>query len=253
MNILVRPVHFGDVHQAFNALLDFDKSAVISQIGDLAEQAGALRITTRNANPRIFAELLETERDAVLVLVELEDLGLHFVADGQNFGRMTNTAPGQIGNVQQAIDTAEVDECTVVGDVLDDTLDDAAFLEVGQQRFALFTNTGFENGTTGNNDVVALAIELDDLEFVGLAFVRRGVLDRAHIDQRTRKEGADAIGHDGQTALDLAGDGTGNQRTFVERGFEEVPRGDALGSFAREAGFAKTVFELLNGNLDEIA
>jgi hypothetical protein len=35
--------------------------------------------------------------------------------------------------VQQAIDAAEVDEGAVIGDVLDHALDDAAFLEGGEQ------------------------------------------------------------------------------------------------------------------------
>jgi len=44
----------------------------------------------------------------------------------------------------------EVDECAVVGDVLDDTLDDAGLLEVRQQCFALFANTGSEKLRDGN-------------------------------------------------------------------------------------------------------
>ena len=126
-------------------------------------------------------------------------------------------------------------------------------LRLASSCFALFADARFEHGTTRHDDVVALAVELDDLEFVGLAFVRRGVLDRTHIDQRTRQEGAYAVGHDGQTALDLAGDGAGNQGAFVQCRFEVVPGGDALGAIARQTGFTETVFELLDGDLDEIA
>ena len=50
---------------------------------------------------------------------------------------MTDATPGQIGDVQQAVDAAEVHERAVVGDVLDDTLDDGAFLEVFQELRAL--------------------------------------------------------------------------------------------------------------------
>src|SRR5699024_2104965 len=46
IDIFVGPVHFGDVHQTFDAVLDLDKRAVISQVGDLAKQAGGLRVTT---------------------------------------------------------------------------------------------------------------------------------------------------------------------------------------------------------------
>ena len=94
--------------QALDALLDLDEGAVVGDVGDLAEQAGALRVTTRDADPRIFAELLEAERDAVLFLVELEHLGFDLVTDRQHFGRVTDAAPGQVGDVQQAVDAAEV-------------------------------------------------------------------------------------------------------------------------------------------------
>jgi hypothetical protein len=113
-----------------------------------------------------------------------------------------DATPRQVGDVQQAVDAAEVDERAVVGDVLDDALDDGAFLEVGEQLLALFAHRLFQHGTTRHHDVVALAVELDDLELVFLAFVRRRVLDRTHVDQRTRQEGTDAVGHDGQATLD---------------------------------------------------
>ena len=178
MDVLVGPVHFGDVHQAFDALLDLDERTVVGEVGDLAEQAGAGRVTAGDADPRIFAQLLHAQRDAVLLLVELEHLGGDFVADVEHFRRVTHAAPGQVGDVQQAVDAAEVDERAVVGDVLDDALDDGAFLQVVQQLLALFALAGFEHGAARQHDVVALAVELDDLEFEFLAFVRRGVLDR---------------------------------------------------------------------------
>ncbi len=50
---------------------------------------------------------------------------------------MFDTTPGEIGDVEQAIDSAEIHECAVVGQVLDDAFDDLSFLESGQQRLAL--------------------------------------------------------------------------------------------------------------------
>ena len=123
------------------------------------------RVAARQADPRVFAELLHAERDAVLLLVELEDLGGDFVADRQHFRRMLDAAPGEIGDVQQAVDAAQVDERAVVGDVLDDALDDRAFLQRRQQLLALLAQARFEHGAARDDDVVALAVELDDLEF----------------------------------------------------------------------------------------
>ena len=41
-DVLVGPVHFGHVHQAFDAGFEFDERAVVGDVRDLAEQAGAL-------------------------------------------------------------------------------------------------------------------------------------------------------------------------------------------------------------------
>jgi hypothetical protein len=241
------------VHQAFDTLFDFDEGTVVGQVGDLAEQAGAGRVTAGNADPRIVAQLLHAQGNAVLFGVELEDLGGNFVTDVEHFARVTDAAPGQVGDVQQTIDAAQVDECAVVGDVLDDTLDGGAFLQVFHQLFAIGVSGGFQDGTAGQHDVVALAVELDNLEFEGLAFVRGGVLDRTHVDQRARQEGTDAVGHDSEAALDLAGNRTGDQSAVVQGLFQEVPGGDALGAVARQARGAVAVFQHFDGNLDEIA
>jgi hypothetical protein len=53
----------------------------------------------------------------------LDDLHLDRLADRQNLGRMVDAAPRDVGDVQQAVDAAQIDERTVVGDVLDDAFD----------------------------------------------------------------------------------------------------------------------------------
>ena len=54
-----------------------------------------------------------------------------------DLGRMLDALPRHIGDMQQAVDAAEIDECAVVGQVLDDTLDRIAFLQLFQQLLAL--------------------------------------------------------------------------------------------------------------------
>ena len=70
-----------------------------------------------------------------------------------------------------------------------------------------------------------------------------GVLDRTDVDQRAGQERADAVDHHGEAALDLAGDEAGDDRALLHRGFEVVPRLEALGLVARQLGFAVAVFE----------
>ncbi|KFB71946.1 MAG: hypothetical protein AW09_002901 [Candidatus Accumulibacter phosphatis] len=61
VHVLVGPVHLGDMHQALDSLLDLDKGAVVGEVGDLAEKPGGLGVAARDADPGIFAQLLETE------------------------------------------------------------------------------------------------------------------------------------------------------------------------------------------------
>src|SRR3982751_5171586 len=158
MHVLVGPVHFGNVHQPFDALLDFNERAVVGEIADLAEEPDTLRVTARQPHPRVFAELLHPERYPILLLVEFKYLRLDFIADCKNFGRVLDTTPRQIGDLQQAVDAAEIDESAVVSDVLDDTLHDCAFGEARQQRLTLGTLRCFKYGATGYDDVITFAV-----------------------------------------------------------------------------------------------
>ena len=252
-DVLVGPVHFGDVHQAFDARLDLDERAVVGDVRDLAEQARAVRVAARDAMPRVVAQLLDAQRDAVLLGVELQDLGLQLLADLDHFARVTHTAPGHVGDVQQAVDAAEVDERAVLGDVLDHAVDDRAFMQRGQQFAALFTHRGFDHSAARQHDVVALAVELDDLELHRLAFERRHVLDRARIEQRARQERADAVDQNGQAALDLAVDGAGDELARFQRVLQRQPRGQALRLVARQDGVAVAVLDRVDRDRDEIA
>ena len=240
------------MHQTFDTGFDFNEGTVIGDVGDLTEQARALRITTSNADPRIFAQLLQAQRHTVLFLIELENLGFEFLTDLNHFARMTNTTPGEVGDVEQTVDTAQINEGTVIGDVLDDTLDDGAFLERVKELGAFFAHAGFDHGTAGNHDVVALTVELDDLEFHGLAFVGRGVLNRTGVNQGARQEGTDTVGHNRETALDLARDRTGNEFAGFEGLFKVHPSGKTLGLVARQNRITVAVFDLFNRHSHEI-
>ena len=66
-------------------------------------------------------------------LVEAEDLDVDFLPDVHGVGRVREAAPRHVGDVQEAVDAAEVDERAVVGEVLDDALQDAAVRERGRR------------------------------------------------------------------------------------------------------------------------
>jgi hypothetical protein len=57
---------------------------------------------------------------------------------------VTDAVPAHIGDVEQAVDAAQVDERAEFGDVLDDTLADLADFQFLKQRFAGFLTLPFD-------------------------------------------------------------------------------------------------------------
>jgi len=161
--------------------------------------------------------------------------------------------PCHVGDVQQAIDAAEVDERTVLGDVLDHAAHDRAFLERFHELGALFAHAGLDHGAAREHHVVALAVELDDFEFEGLVLVGGQVLDRARVDQGAGQECADAVDQDREAALDLAARRAGDEVAGFEGLLECEPRSEALGGVAREDGVAVAVLDAADGHGDEVA
>jgi hypothetical protein len=164
MHVLLGPRHFRDVDQALDAGLEFDEGAVVGDVGDAALEAGADRIFRLDALPRIVEQLLHAERDAVGLVVDLDDLDLDLLADVEHLGRMIDAPPGDVGDVQEAVDAAEIDERAVIGDVLDHAVDDLALFEVLHQFLALLGAGLFQHGAARHHDIAAPAIHLEDLE-----------------------------------------------------------------------------------------
>src|ERR1039457_2982012 len=115
--------------EAFDALLDLDEGAVVLERNHLATHHGSRRVLGLGVGPRIFHHLLEAERHALSLGVELEHLHADMVTNLEQLRWMSHAAPRHVRDVQQAVDAAEVDKGAVLSEVLDNTLDDLAFLE----------------------------------------------------------------------------------------------------------------------------
>ena len=253
MHVLFGPRHFRDVDQAFDARLQFDERAVVGDVGDAAGEARIERILRLDALPRIVQQLLHAERDAVGFVVDLDDLHLHGLADGQDLGRVIDPAPGDVGDMQQAVDAAEIHERTVIGDVLDHAVDHLTLFEVLHQFLALLGAGLFQHGAARHHDVAAAAIHLEDLERLRIVHQRRDVADRTNVDLRARQEGHRAVEIDGEAALDLVEDDAVNLLVVVEGLLELAPAFLAARLVARQHGFAERIFDAVEEHLDLVA
>src|SRR5208282_4494866 len=164
MDVLLGPRHFGAVAQALHAGLELDEVAVVGDVGHPALELLPDTIAGLDVRPRVFLQLLHAERDAVGFVVDLDDPDLDLLADGQDFARMVDAPPGDIGHVQEAVDAAEIDERAIVGEVLDRAVDDLPFGEVGDDLVPLLGPALLEHRAAGDDDVAAAPVHLEDLE-----------------------------------------------------------------------------------------
>ena len=253
VHVLLGPRHLGDVDEALDAGLQLDEGAVVGDVGDAALEARADRVLRLDALPRIGQQLLHAERDAVGLVVDLDDLDLHLLADVEHLGRMIDAPPGDVGDVQQAVDAAEVDERAVVGDVLDHAVDDLALFEVLHQLLALLGARLFQHGAARDHDVAAPAVHLQDLERLRHVHQRRHVADRPDVDLAARQERDGAVEIDREAALDLVEDDARDLLVGLERLFELAPALLAARLVARQHRLAERILDALEIDLDGVA
>ena len=155
-------------------MLQADEGAEAGQLGDFAGDQVADLVELVDVVPRIFAELLQAERDALVGLVDFEHDRFDFVALLQDFGRMIDLArPGDVRDVDHAIQTFfQLDESAVAGEVANLAFDLGAgriFLQGSVPRI------GFELANAeGDLLLFAVDAEHDRFDFlVGLEDIGR--------------------------------------------------------------------------------
>ena len=185
--------------------------------------------------------------------VEADHLHLDLLADLQRLGRVVDAAPGDVGDVQQPIDAAEIDEGAVVGDVLHHAVEDHAFLQALDQLAALLGAGLLQHGAAGDDDVAARAVHLEDLERLRAAHQRADVAHRADIDLAAGQERHGAAEIDGEAALDPAVDRAVDALLGLERLFQVGPGFLAPRLLARQDDGAVAVLVALDVEFDEVA
>ena len=137
---LLGPRHFGNVDQAFNTSFQLDKSAIISQRYDLATNTIFHEVTVTSSQPWVLGGLFHAQGNTLALGIELQDLNPNAIPNLNHFGRMVDSAPRHVGDVQQAINTTKVDKAAVVGDVHNDAFHNLADFQssksLGFQFFA---------------------------------------------------------------------------------------------------------------------
>jgi hypothetical protein len=215
VDVLLGPAHFRNVHQAFDARLQLHEGAVFGDVGDSAAQLGADGVLGDHAIPRIAFQLLHAQADALRILVDADDLHPHGVADGDHFARVVDALVAHVGDVQQAVDAAQVNERTVVGDVLDHAVDDLAFGEVLDQPERCSARV---SSSTARRDTTMLPRRRSIFRiWKGCGTSISGVTSRTgRMSTCAGQEGHGAVEIDGEATLHAAEDHAFNALAFAE-------------------------------------
>ena len=166
---------------------------------------------------------------------------------------MIDPAPCHVGDVQQPVDAAQVDKRAVVGDVLDQAVDDLTLGEARDDFGALLGAALFEDGTARDDDVTAAAIHFQNLERLLLVHQRPDIAHGTDVDLRTGKERHGPIEIDGEAALDLVEDDAGDFLALLVKALEACPAFLSPRLIARQNGFTERVLDALQVDLDGVA
>ena len=171
----------------------------------------------------------------------------------KRLGRVVDAPPGDVGDVQQPVDPAQIDEGAVIGDVLDHAVQDLAFLEAGHQLGALLGAALFQHGAARHHDVAARAVHLEDLEGLRRAQERGDVAHRADIDLAARQEGHRAERSTVNPPLTRPKITPCDALVGLEVLFQQGPGFLAPRLLARQLRLAVLVFHALEEDLDRVA
>ena len=144
-----------DVNKALNAILDLYEGAELNALSDLA--CGLVANTKRvdNLLPRIGLSLLEPKADALTLPVNVKNLDVDKVADGNNLTWVIDMRPRKLRNMDQAVNPLEVNESAELNNVGDGALNDLAWLEPVKDGLTHFLALLFKHCASRENNVVA--------------------------------------------------------------------------------------------------
>ena len=218
----------GDVDEAFDAGGEFDEGAEVDDFLDRAADGGADGELGGDLFPGVFDEALEGEGDAFLVFVEAGDHDLEFVAFLDDLLGVADALVAHGGDVEEAVDAAEVDEGAVGLDAANGAFADLSDGEFVPGLLAFLFLFLFDDGTAGEDDVVVFAVDLGDAGGDFLVEEDGEILVELGVDLSGGHEGTGGADLEFEAALVDAGDD----------GFDGVSDGECFPGAVLESAFA---------------
>src|SRR5207253_44419 len=123
--------HIADVNHAFDALGDLNKRAKLRQVRHRAFDHRAHGKFAYHVSPGVAERLLQAKRDAAFVGIDLQNLGFHFLARGEDIGGLVDAAPADVADVEQRVHSTNVDEGAIARKTAHSAMHGVAFANFG--------------------------------------------------------------------------------------------------------------------------
>src|SRR5262249_11688696 len=158
-----------------------------------------------------------------------------------------------VGDVEETVDAAEVDEGAIIGDVLNHAFANFAFLQLADDFGALARTRFLEHRAAGDNDVAALTVHFQDRERLRDIHQRADVTHWADVDLAAWQERVGAAEVDGEAAFDAADNRAHDRFLGGEILFKTRPGFFAARLFAADDGVAQSVLDAVEIDFDDFA
>ena len=201
----------------------------------------------------MWSELLKTECDTLLAIIEVEDNNIELLVESNNLLWVAYAAPREVSDVDKTIYATEVDEYTVGSDVLNSTLKDLTLLELRHDKLLLSLELCLDKSLVRDNNIAELLVDLNNLELHSLINIYVVVANWLNVDLRTWKECLDAEYINDHTALSAALNITLDDLVLLQSLINTIPALELTSLLVREDELTALVLYRLYINLYLVA
>ena len=249
---VLAPRHLANVDKTLYAGSNLNECTVVGHNNNLTLYAVANLQLAVQSIPGMRSQLLQTESDTLLLVVEVQNNNVDLLVELNNLAGIAYAAPAQVGDVDQTVNTAEVNEYTVRSDVLDGTLEYLTLLQLADDLLLLLLELSLDESLVANNNIAELLVDLHDLELHGLANEDIIVADGLNVDLRTGQECLDTEYVNDHTTLSAALNVTLDNLIVVESLVHTVPRLSCASLLVRQNELTLLVLLILDVYLNGV-
>ena len=243
----------GDVDQAVNTGQNLGESAEGHQLDDGNGGNAAHLVLVGEHGPGVGIGILVAQGDLALLLVEVDDIDVNLIADGEDLGGLVDAAPAQLGHVDHAVDAANVHKGAVAGQGLDHAMILLADLDLVPDGLGALAALGLGNAADGTDDPLAGLVHLGNLEADGLLqqLAHLGLTGQIGLGGGNKNTHALHIDHN--AALVLLGDNAFENSAIVNGFLDLSPHLGSVQALLGQHSGALNIVDSHNDSLDLVA